>query len=229
MFGVSHCERIEISMENISGYARVLVRMRVEQQVNKPFIGKPYLKYGQCWGLWGYFFQLSGILGAKHSDNLDAFGHAFLGAQGPSGAVKKFFTEVAKSLVADSVSDSMTFSDFVGAEFIGRVGYAGDAHSYFSEHGMEKVRPNTAEELVWQYSEQGAALGTIYPNIIKKMFDQTHAAVPKENWERAHAAGLNIPPEQDMMSYEETEEGENEAFMNYCRECCPNLYSILSK
>ena len=217
------------NVENIAGYARVRARTMVKQQMNKPFLCKPYLKYGQCWGLWGYFFQLSGILGAKHSGNLDAFGHAFLGAQWPSSAVKKFFTEVAKSLVADSVSDLMTFSDFVGAEFIGRVGYVGDAHSYFSEHGMEKVRPNTAEELAWQYSEQGVALGAIYPDIIKKMFDRTHAAVPKENWERAHVAGLNIPPEQDLMGYEETEETENEAFMVYCQECCPDLYSILSK
>jgi hypothetical protein len=229
MLGLSHCERIEISMKNISGYARFWARIRVEQQVNKPFLGKPYLKYGQCYGIWGYFFQLGGILGAKHSANLDAFGHAFLGAQGPSGAGKKFFTKVAKHLVTDSVSDSMTFTDYVGAEFIGRVGYAGDAHSFFFEHGMEKVPPNTAEELAWQYSEQGAALGAIYPHIIKKMFDQTHAVVPKEDWERVRAAGINIPPEQDLMSYEETEEGENGVFMDYCRECCPDLYSILSK
>lgn len=109
-------------MENISGYARVLARARVQQEMNKPFLGKPYLKYGQCYGMWGYFFQLGGILGAKHSANLDAFGQAFLGARGPSGAVKKFFTEEAKRLVTVSVSDSMTFADYVGAEFVGRLG-----------------------------------------------------------------------------------------------------------
>lgn len=227
--GLSHCETIEISMENISGYARVLARTRVGQQVNKPFLGKPYLKYGQCYGVWSYFFQLGGILGAKHSVNLDAFGHAFLGARGPSGAVKKFFTEVATRLVTDSVDDSMTFADYVSAEFLGRVDHAGDAQKFFFEHGMEKLPPKTAEELAWQYSEQGAALGAIYPQIIRKMFDQTHAAVPKEDWERAHSAGLNIPPEQDLMGYDETEEGENEVFMDYCRQCCPDLYFILSK
>jgi len=34
---------------------------------------------------------------------------------------------------------------------------------------------------------------------------------------------------QDVMSYEETEKGEDKAFMDYCRECCPDLYSILGK
>lgn len=94
---------------------------------------------------------------------------------------------------------------------------------------MDKLPTNTAEELAWQYSEQGAALGAIYPHMIRTMFDQTHAAVSKNQWERARAAGLNIPPEQDLMSYEETEEGENEMFTDYCRECCSDLYSILGK
>ncbi len=216
-------------MENVLGYDRVLARLRIKQEVNKPILGKSYLKYGQCWGIWGYFFQLSGILGTKHSANLDDFGYAFLGVSGPSGAVKKVFTGVVKHLETHSLTTSTTFADCVGAEFIGRVGYIGDANKFFLEHGMEKFTPDNAEELSWQYSEQGAALGAIYPHIIRRMFDQTHAAWPKENWERARAAGLNVPPEQDLMSYEETVKGENEAFMDYCRQCCPDLYPILSK
>ncbi|MFX0199861.1 MAG: hypothetical protein ACFFCW_27375 [Candidatus Hodarchaeota archaeon] len=213
-------------MENISGYARLLARTRVEQQINKTLLCKPYLKYGQCYVLWSYFFQLGGILGAKHSANLDAFGHAFLGMQGDAGAVKSLFNEVANELVMCSVSDSMTFSDYVGANFMGRIGYTEDAYSFFFKHGMEKITPETAEELAWQYALDGAALGAIYPDVLREMFQRTHAEVPKGIWERARASGLDIPPEQDLMSYEEFEEDEDEVFMAYCRECCPNLYSI---
>lgn len=216
-------------MENISGYARVLARVRVGQQVNKPFLGKPYLKYGQCLVVWPYFFQLGGVLGAKHASNLDDFGRAFLGMRGPPGSLEKCFTEMAKRHVADARSESFTFFGYIAADFIRRVDYADDASRFFSECGMKKLPSNIAEEQAWLYSVQGSALGAIYPHIIKRMFDQTYAAVPKENWERLHYAGLNIPPEQDLMNYEETEEGENEAFMDYCRECCPDLYSILSK
>lgn len=92
-----------------------MAKVRVQQEVNKPFFGKPYLKYGQCHAIWSYFFQLGGILGGRHSGNLDAFGPAFLGAKGPPGAVKQVFTEVAKRLVADSVKDSMKFQDYVSA------------------------------------------------------------------------------------------------------------------
>jgi len=216
-------------MENIFGYARVLARIRIEQLLNKPFLRKPYLKFGQCYVLWSYLFQTAGILGAIHSTNLDAFGHAFLGAQGPSGAVKKFFTELADLLLKDSISDSTIFSDYIRVEIFKRLGYTGDAHSFLLKQGRMKLRPDTAEEQAYQFSEAGAALGAIYPYIIRNMFELTHKTVPKENWERARAVGLNIPPEQELTSYEETEKGENELFMAYCCECCPELYSILNK
>jgi len=122
----------------------------------------------------------------------------------------------------------MTFSDYVTAEFIGRIRYARDAESFFITHGMKKMKPETAVELAWQYARDGAALGAIYPEVVREMFDRTYAMVPKEDWEEARAAGLDIPPAQDPMSYEEVEEGENVVFMAYCRECCPKLYSVLS-
>lgn len=215
-------------MEKISGYARILARMRVESQLNKPLLGKPYLKYGQCFPLWSYFFQLGGILGAKHSSNLDAFGPAFLSARGEPGALRNFFNEVAKRLVTDYDIDSMTFADYVSKEFIGRVGYSGDADRFFLEHGMEKMKAQSATELAWQYSQQGAALGAIYSPIVRKMFERSHALVPKEEWEFARAAGLNIPPEQEQMTYKEIEGAEDGLFMAYCQECCPDFYTSLT-
>ena len=114
-------------MEKIIGYARIVARIRIKEQINKPLLGKPYLKYGQCHGLWGYFFHVGGILGARHATDLDAFGHAFLGTFGPAVAVKEYFTDLSKRLMADFLRDSMTFADYVGAEFIARVGYVGDS------------------------------------------------------------------------------------------------------
>lgn len=77
-------------MKKPSGYARVMARIRVNQELNKPIIGKPYLKCGQCLALGSYFFQFGGILGAKHQMNFDACGDAFLGATGKPGAVERF-------------------------------------------------------------------------------------------------------------------------------------------
>lgn len=85
--------------------------------------------------------------------------------------------------------------------------------TYFSKHGMNKLEPAAAANVAWEFSSDGAALGAIHPNIIWSMFDRTHVAVPKQKWERMRSAGLDIPPEQDVMTYQETETGENEGFM----------------
>ncbi len=204
-----------------------MARTRVEQQTNRPFFGKPYLKCGQCWVIWGYFFQLGGLLGARHSANPNALANAFLGARGERGAIEDFFGEVADGLLAKSVGES-TPLDYVGAEFIQRVGHAGDPWSFFVENGLQKITPNMAEELAWQYAADGAALGAVHSDTFRKMFERVHASRPREDWERARAAGLDLPSEQDRMSYEEAAEEENETFMRYCRECCPDLYSILA-
>ncbi len=124
--------------------ARGLAWFRVQQQQNKPFLRKPYLKYGQCLGIWSYFFQLGGILGAKHCANPDAFGHAFLGAHGPSGAMRGVFEGIAHRLTAKFPSDSMMFLDYVLADFTERAGYACDLGVFVLEHALKKMSPRVA-------------------------------------------------------------------------------------
>jgi len=216
-------------VENLAGYARVLAQARVKQNQRKPFLGKAYLKFGQCLALWSYFFSLGGVLGAKYADKLDAFGPAFLGVRGEPYAVERFFTEVARNISNHSLSQSTTLFDYVVADSMKRLGYLGDTVDFFQKFGMEKIKAETATEVAWQYAENGAALGAVYPEELRKMFERSHEAVPNENWERARAAGLDIPQEQDRLSYKEVEDGENEVFMTYCRECCPDLYAVFTE
>jgi hypothetical protein len=214
-------------MEKVPGYARRLAQVRVQQQQTKPFFGKAYIKQGQCFALCGYFFQLGGLLGARHSGNLDAFGPAFLGMQGEPGAIKAFFHEAAKLLMKQPINASMTFLDFISVEFMG-ASYAGDVASFYAEIGAKKINPETAAQRAWQFSKRGAVLGAVYPHVLRNMFEVTHAVVSKEEWDQAVAAGLNIPREQDLIGYEATEKAEDEAFMAYCQQCCPSLYAALT-
>jgi hypothetical protein len=64
--------------------------------------------------------------------------------------------------------------------------------------------------------------------MVRKIFERSYAVVPKQEWDRARAARLDIPGEQDVMSYDEIEEAESGVFMAYCQECCPELYAILA-
>jgi hypothetical protein len=218
---------VRMSEENIRGYARVMARVKVQQQMNKPLFGMPYMKFGEGCATWGYFFQLGAILGTRHASNLDAFGQAFLGTRGPIGAVASFLEEVAEPIVASLAPGRMTFMDYVGTVVTASAGYEGDWHSFLLAHGREKLAPEAVESRAWRFSTDGAALGVSNPQFARTAFDQTYAAVPDEDWKRARASGLDIAPEQVWMSYEAAEKGEDEAFLEYCNECCPDLYSIL--
>jgi len=80
------------------GFWRAVAEGFIQSQLNKPFLGRPYLKLGQCLGIWSYLFEVGGVLGAKHAAKTDAFVSAFLGQSGPSGAAKCFLVEVASQM-----------------------------------------------------------------------------------------------------------------------------------
>jgi hypothetical protein len=188
--------------------------------------GKPYFKLGQCLWLWAYLYQIGGMLAAKHIANIDAFGHVFLGVEGAAGAVKNFFDEVAHKYVSlGRVSNSITFFQYVEAEFTQRIGTTGD--NYFVVHGMDKLPLDITENLACQYGEQGAAVGATHPDIIRAMFERTYASVPKEEWNFAYTAGLDIGPEQPRMNFADVQETANTAFVAYSKDYRPDLYPIL--
>jgi len=124
----------------------------------------------------------------------------------------------------------MTFFEYVQAEYVdGFPVYKGDTPRFFCEHGMDKIQPEAVAQAALHFASQGIALGAAYPELIRAMFERTHAERPKEEWEQAYAAGLDIGPEQPRTSYKEAEEVEDKEFMDYCREFRPEIYSILMR
>jgi hypothetical protein len=214
-------------VERKAGYARVLARALVEPQLNRPLFGKPYLKLGQCHVLWAYFFQLGGVLGARHSTCLDEFALAFLGAEGARGAVERWFDEVAGNLVTTAINDSMTFIDYISAQLLTNSSYKGHITEFVSSHWKDRITASAAERINWHYASEGAALGVTYPHFFKAMFERTHAKVPEAKWERAWGLGVVTSPEQEVTTYEDVERDEDALFRTYCQECCPEIASIL--
>jgi len=210
------------------GFWRAVAEGFIHSQLTKHFFGRPYLKLGQCLGIWSYLFEVGGILGAKHAAKTDAFVSAFLGQSGPSGAAKSFLYEVASRLPQAHSLDSMKLFDYIGEDVAGRMGYKGDGwDTLLTERGTQKIPPGVALTNSWEYASSGAALGTTYPDILRAMFERTYAQVPEGRWQQAYAAGLDIGPEQPRTSYREAENTENNIFMGYCQKVRTDLYSIL--
>ena len=212
------------------GYWKNVAENIIRGQLIKPFLGRPYLKLGQCFGLWGYLFELGGMLGSKHRAKLDAFLPAFVGMSGEAGAAERFLIAVADTLRERHSLNSMKHWDFVGADLGDRVSdyKRDDWNSLLMERGMDKFSPDVAAKNAWFYARNGAALGTMAPDVVRAMFERTHASVSNEKWQQMYASGLDIGLEPPLpRSYEEAQEEENKIFMEYCREFYPDLYPVL--
>src|ERR1039457_2145029 len=147
-------------MEEIpGGFWRAVAEGFIHGQLNKPFFGRPYLKLGQCFGLWGYMLELGGILGAKHVAKHDAFVPAFLGMSGEAGVARGVLVEQANRMLGRHSLGSMKFLDYVGADVADRLGYAADGWSgLIMERGTQKVPPKVALTNGWEDASAGAAL-----------------------------------------------------------------------
>jgi hypothetical protein len=111
--------------ENLAGgYWADVAELFIRAQLIKPFFGRPYLRLGQCFALWGSHFELGGMLAAKHRDKLDTFVDVFLGMGGKAsapGAAERFVVAVAKRMLDERPLNSMNQWDYVAAHLGDRV------------------------------------------------------------------------------------------------------------
>ena len=200
----------------------------IQRQIKKPFFGRAYLVFGECFSLWAYMVELGGILAAKHAAKPDALVSALMGMSGAPGVAKRALIEGADRILARHSVGSMTFWDYVEAELAPdfRAGTTG-WHDLIMKRGAQKIQPRLALTTSWEYASKGVDLGATHPDVVRGMFERTHAPVSKESWQEAYAAGLDIGPEPVSTSYAEAEATENKNFMEYCQQFCPDLYAVL--
>lgn len=214
-------------MERIVGYARILAQARVQQMARKPMLGKPYLYLGQCQVIWSYFFQLGGVLAARHLTCLDEFGQAFLGAYGEAGAVEAAFGSIADKLVSDELSDTIRIWEYVGTRTQRSFAAEGELAEFLTAQMQYRIKCDSAAKAAWNYASDGAAVAGTFPHYFRDLFQRTHAQVPDAEWKQARKFGLDIPESQDNPTYKEVERDEDALFKAYCEECCPEVASIL--
>jgi len=186
---------------NIVGYSRFLATIQSKEISTKPFFGQPYIKLDQCIALSATYLQMGGILGSKHSDNLDSFIPAFLGIQKPKDSFREFFLRNVETSM-DNMGIAAGFIDFVGENIVKSQDNGCNIYT-------KKIPINTMIGMAYQCAEEGAGLGVIYPEVLRDMYDYSSQR-------------------EARLSYEIMENGYTQDFMRYCKECCPELYVNLN-
>jgi len=200
-----------------------------DKEQHKPLFGKPFLRYGQCLSLFSYFFQLGGVLGTKFRDKPDDFVWAFLGIKGEAGAAVRWWRDVVDSLLVHMRQSEQIIDYVVSCECEReKLHITGGLPELLLTHGMNKTKLAKAGANCWGYAVDGSAYGALCPNDFRRLWDASHRKRDEELWKRARNAGLDIPAQQDAVTYAECEAGEVESFLAYCQDYAPALHASLS-
>jgi hypothetical protein len=207
------------------GFWRPVAESFIQAQIKKPFLGRAYLVFGECFSLWAYMMEMAGILAARHAAWPDELYSALMGMSGAPGAAAKILVQRGDEMLARHPLGTMTFSDYVAADIGRRTGVdweslAADADRMLAQQlgrslgpvarsdrkaddwanlvtvmGAQKTPPKDALTQSWEYASEGAALGATHPDVLRGMFERSHKPVSNKEWRTAYAAGLDIGPE----------------------------------
>ena len=210
------------------GFWRPVAEGFIQGQIKKPFFGRAYLVFGECFSLWAYMMEMAGILAAKYAAKPDAFVSALMGMSGAPGVAKGVLVAQAEKMIKQHSLGSMTFWDYVAADIAERTSHKEkDWHRLIQQMGAQKTQPRMALTNSWEYTSAGAALGATHPDVVRGMFERAHKPYSQKEWRTAYVAGLDIGPEPVSTSYAEAEATENKNFIEYCQQFCPDLYAVL--
>jgi hypothetical protein len=195
---------------NPDGYARLLIKARLDQDLVRPPFVKPFLRYPDCCELAAYFLQLGAVLGSLHREHADAFQTVLLGRVNT--------TEDIADIDA-LTTDPMSFTDFIHAKQARKQNFTGPLDPFIASQKTQKVLAAAAEEIAMQAAEDGAILGALRPDTALKIFAYTH--------DPSHEKKSDAT-DQDRMAFDVVARGENQVFMSYCRQSFPDLFQQLS-
>lgn len=212
----------------LDGFAAVVARCRVQQEWHKPLLGKPFIRYGQCLFMASYFFALGGVLGSRYRDSVEDFACAFLNLHGEEpGSVSRYFAEYAEAMLP-RIGECSSILDYVTRVQSEVLHFQGNHSGMLLQLGTQKVKPDIAAQMLWNFAQDGAVFGAIHPDRFRVLWEEMYKRQDERSWRLAHASGLDIPEQQDVMTYDEAEQGEVESFLDYCQQCAPSLYVSLS-
>ncbi len=216
-------------MEQFAGYVIDLSKAGIDQQLNKPFFGKSYLKFGQCVIMMMSFFQLGGILGAKYAKKCDSFAQAFLGITRENGTItiESYFNKINKMIVDDFDLTSMNVFSYILNAYKQDIKYSGNDENFIHEYFIKKISAGVSMQQIQLFALRGASIGVTHPKLIKILYQNTHIKESEDRYKLAVSCGLNIPEKQEIIPYEEEEKIDITEFLEYCKFYCPDLHDVL--
>jgi hypothetical protein len=212
-------------MEEFIGYAGEVIRYRVNKTYQKSLFGKMFWTYPRCMQLYEYFFQLGGILGGKYGSKKNEFFAPLYALSSSNENFDRVCTIGAQDILQNIIK-SHTFFDYVNVKEFGCE--VSDIPNAFAKNAVKKINKETVLDNCPKYLLEGMSLAIIHPDQFRRLFEETHKQPDKALLESARKGGMDVSGMEDVMTYEEAEKEESEAFMSFLKQCAPSSYVSLS-
>lgn len=208
-------------------FAVTVAKIYIRKNIQKPFIGKPYVAAGAFWGVCGYLLQQCGLLGRLFVETPIPFIRVLVAQEGKEQSALGFLESAVTEKIIPYLSDITTFAELVYTRERARLNSTDEFADFFRKHGQEKLSPDGASTLAAEWATYGGYMGLKYPSIISDLFQSTYNPSDPEKWNLAYKYGVVDTPEQIHISIDEAESEVTQMFREYCDEFYPELLSVL--
>ena len=175
----------------------VVAAPAVLQVIEKPLLGKPFVRVGRLFVAIGAFlFQQGGALGYGLTEHATLLGK-LLGAD-PTRATEYVDTlrQKAATTLEDVSAQEKTFLQLYVARELRVMDI--DIAAYPPSKDLEKKAPSDFASTVMAVAfVEGAGLGYHFPEQFKEYWENTYQVVPDSQWQEMRASGVTIPEEQE--------------------------------
>jgi hypothetical protein len=207
----------------------MLAKTYVSKAVKRRLLGKSETTLFMMFNVGAFLFQTGAILANYFRNSQNEFFTAYAAVSGQAEDAIPYILDVSGKKVVPYLETATSIADLlVVAERATRItDAAGGADTFLMRRGGEKISWAAAYQFAMEWSLNGAGIGVLEPAAFRRLYDATHSTVDPNAWKSAHDAGLDIPPVQDVIPFDEQERNDVAYFREYCAEFYPKLVPAL--
>ena len=194
----------------------------IQGKVQKPFLGKPYVTAGAFWEVCTVLFQNCSLVARLFEDNPEPFIYVMTAQKGKESDILNFLKSVIEEDILEFTDEATSFSELLFLFERKRLNSTENTASLFLKYGTVKMNPDEASNLAAFWGLYGASLGLNYSYIVEELFEGSYKSNPR--WKEAFESGLNIAPEQPIVSIEEATKDASQLLREFSEQYYPEFF-----
>lgn len=203
----------------------------VEPFVEKGLLRGSYLRFSRLLNVDMWLYQTGAVLGRARQERVDILARMF-SEPGRESEVREFMWVLATERMTSYGRQPQSFFDFLMTTEYAKAGLVWpppdmEAVRKITKAGDMKIPLAEVESIVKGHILEGIGFGSKFPEFTEQMWRATYETHDPDLWDRARAAGLDLPEQFEPVRLEEREQEVLVNVADYTAEYFPELVEPL--